>query len=154
MYADASHGIYADGKGQCATVFVVGGDEVARTCHRMKCVSLSSTESELIAAVDAATYFKWLITLFQELGAPVKPPITMMQDNQSAIHMMTHGLTFKKAKHMTIKTHFVRSLLEDGTLQFEYCPTGEMFADAYTKPYFGSNIIKYTTRVMVKLPPQ
>jgi hypothetical protein len=152
VYADASHGIYADGKGHCATVFVVGGDEVVRTCHRMKCVSLSSTESELIAAVDAATYFRWLITLFQELGAPVKPPITMMQDNQSAIHMMTHGPTFKKAKHMVIKTHFVRSLVEEGIVKFQYCPTDQMYADAYTKPYTGAQIVRYTGRVMTKLP--
>ena len=154
VYADASHGIYADRKGHCATVFVVGGDEVVKTCQRMKYVSLSSTESELIAAVDAATYFRWLITLFQELGAPIKQPITLMQDNQSTIHMLTHGVTFKKAKHMVIKTHFARSLIEDGIIKLQYCPTDEMYADAYTKPYHGQQLIRYTTRIMVRLPTQ
>ena len=152
VYADASHGIYADGKGQCAAVFVVGGDEIVRTCHRMKCVALSSTESEMIAAVDAATYFKWLIMLFQELGAPVQLPITMMQDNQSAMHMMSHGPTFRKSKHMVIKTHYIRGLLEDGTIVFKFCPSDKMWADAYTKPYNGAQIVRFTGRVMVNLP--
>ena len=48
VFADASHGIYLDGKGQYATVITVGGDEVVRTTNKIKCVPLSSTESEVV----------------------------------------------------------------------------------------------------------
>ena len=153
VYADASHGIYPDGKGHYGVVFVVGGDEVVRMSHKMKCVSLSSTESELVAAVDASTYFRWLITLFRELSIPVELPITLHQDNQSTIHQLTHGCTFKKSKHMVIKTHFTRGLVDEGILRFVYTPTEEMLADAYTKPYNGKQIIRYSIRVF-HLPSQ
>ena len=43
IYADTSHGVHPDGKGHYSTVIVVGGSEVIRTSHKMKCVTLSST---------------------------------------------------------------------------------------------------------------
>ena len=154
VYADASHAIYDDGKGHHATVMVLGGDEVYKSSHRMKCVSLSSTEDELIGAVDAATYFKWLITLFKELRIPIVAPITLHQDNQSAIHMLTNGMTFKRTKHMTVKVHFVRGLIEEGVLKLKYTPTDEMYADPYTKPYSGAQLVRYTARIFSKIPEQ
>ena len=48
--------------------------------------------------------------------------------------MVTNGITFRKGKHITIKTHFVKTLLEDGVLKFEYVPTEDMLADMHTKP--------------------
>jgi hypothetical protein len=152
IYADASHGIYADGKGHYAVVFVMGNDEVARTCHRMKCVSLSSTESELIAAVDAATYFRWIIRLLKELRVPVETPVPLMQDNQSTIHMLNHGLQHKKTKHMVIKTAFAHMLIEDKIMKTVYTPTDEMYADPYTKPYTAAQLVRYTARLMCQLP--
>ena len=133
---------------------VLGGDEVYKSSHRMKCVSLSSTEDELIGAVDAATYFKWLITLFKELRIPIVAPITLHQDNQSAIHMLTNGMTFKRTKHMTVKVHFVRGLIEEGVLKLKYTPTDEMYADPYTKPYSGAQLVRYTARIFSKIPEQ
>ena len=152
LYADASHGIYADGKGHHAVLAIVGGDEILKSSHRIRCVTLSSTESEIIAAVDAATYLRWLILLFQDLGIPVDLPITLHQDNQSAIHMIEHGCTWKKSKHMIIRVHFARGLIEEGIVKLVYTPTDEMYADVHTKPYTGAQLVRYTIRVFTKLP--
>ena len=151
VYADASHGIYPDGKGHYGVVFVLGGDEVARTSNRMKCVSLSSTESELIAAVDAATYFRWLVIFFRELSLPVELPITLRQDNQSAMHMLANGWTVKKRKHMVIKTHFPRGLIDEGIMKLVFTPTDDMLADIDTKPYNGQQMVRYNARVFCKI---
>jgi hypothetical protein len=147
IYADASHGIYADGKGHYGVVFVVGNDEVVRMSHKMKCVSLSSTESELVAAVDASTYLRWLIALFRELSIQIELPVTLHQDNQSTIHQLNNGSTFRRSKHMVIKTHFTRGLIEEGLLKLVYTPSEQMLADAYTKPYNGKQILRYSIRV-------
>jgi hypothetical protein len=97
--------------------------------------------------VDAATYIRWLITLFRELFVFVELPITLFQDNQSTIRQITNGCTFKKSKHMVIKTHFARALITEGLLKLEYVPTDKMIADAYTKPYNAGRIIRYSIRV-------
>ena len=97
IYADASHGVHPDGKGHYSTVIVIGGSEVLRTSQKMKCITLSSTESEIVGAVDAATYFRWIVRLFQEFHQPVQLPIELRQDNLSAIHMMHNGTNFRRA---------------------------------------------------------
>ena len=153
IYADASHGIYPDGKGQYATVIMVGGNEVVRTTHKMKCVTLSSTESEIMGAVDAATWFRWIIHLFQEFRLPVELPIELRQDNQSTIQMIRNGPGFRRAKHMVIKGEFVRELEVEGVLKLVYSPTETMNPgpDAYTKPYAGRQMVKYSTSTFVEL---
>jgi hypothetical protein len=151
IYADASHGVHPDGRGQMAMVITLGDDEVIRTSHKMKCVTLSSTESEIVAAVDAATYVRWLVKLFQELRLPVQLPIDLKQDNQSAIHMMTNGTNFRRTKHMVIKGEFVRELVDDGWLRLIYAESADMNADQGTKPYTGHQLVRYTARVFCKL---
>ena len=147
LYADASHGIYPDGKGHYGVVMMMGTDEVVRICRRIKCVTLSSTESEIVALVDAATYIRWLVLLFNELGIPIELPITLHQDNQSAMHIVNTGATFKKTKHMIIKTHFAKALIDEGLIKLEFTPSEDMVADAYTKPMTGTQLVRYTMRV-------
>ena len=147
LYADASHGIYADGKGHYGVVMMMGGDEVFRICRRIKCVTLSSTESEIVALVDAATYIRWLIALYKELGLDIEVPVTLHQDNQSAIHIVTNGPTFKRTKHMTIKTHFAKGLIDEGLLKLQFTPSEEMNADNYSKNMNETRIVRYTARI-------
>ena len=38
-----------------------------------------------------------------------------------------------RSKHIDIKYHFVRELVENKTIKLKYCPTKEMIADFLTK---------------------
>ena len=147
LYADASHGIYPDGKGHYGVVMMMGSDEVVRICRRIKCVTLSSTESEIVALVDAATYIRWLVNLFNELGIEAELPVTVYQDNQSAIQMINNGPNFKRTKHMTIKTSFAKALIDDGFMKPEFIPSEDMTADPYTKPMGGTRLVRYNSRI-------
>ena len=143
--------MYPDGKGQYSTVVMVGADEVIRTTHKMKCITLSSTESEIVGALDAATYLRWLIRIFQEFRLPIELPIELHQDNLSAIHMIRNGLNFRRAKHMIIKGEFIKEMEMEGITKMVHTRTEDMNADAYTKPYVGRQLAKYTARVFVEL---
>ena len=104
-----------------------------------------------MGAVDAATYFRWIIHLFQEFHLPVQLPIELKQDNLSAIHMIRNGVNFRRAKHMLIKGEFVRELEENGLLKMVPVETANMDADAYTKDYRGRQLVKYTLKHFVEL---
>ena len=130
---------------------MVGADEVIRTTHKMKCITLSSTESEIVGALDAATYLRWLIRIFQEYRLPIELPIELRQDNLSAIHMIHNGLNFRRAKHMVIKGEFIKEKETEGITKMVHTRTEDMNADAYTKPYVGRQLAKYTARFFVEL---
>ena len=151
VYADESQGVYPDGKGRYSTVVMVGADEVIRTTHKMKCITLSWTESKIVGALDAATYFRWLIRIFQEYRLSIELPIEPRQDSLSAMHIILNGLNFRRAKHMIIKGEFIKELEQKGIAKMLYTETGEMNADAYTKPYTGRQLAKYTGRFFIKL---
>ena len=59
--------------------------------------------------------------------------MTVMEDNQSCIAMAKNPQHHGKSKHIEIKYHFVRKLVENETIKLEYCSTKEMIADILTK---------------------
>ena len=39
-----------------------------------------------------------------------------------------------KSKHIDVRYHYTRELLDEGTIKVEYVPTSEIAADCLTKP--------------------
>lgn len=46
---------------------------------------------------------------------------------------------------MDIKYHFVRSVIKEGRISLEYCPTDEMVADVLTKPATKLKLMKFNS---------
>jgi hypothetical protein len=75
-------------------------------------------------------YFQALIA---ELYEPVIPPIPVYCDNQGAITLATNNKFHARTKHINIRYHYVRSLVQSGLLDLQYCPTEDDIADIFTK---------------------
>ena len=62
------------------------------------------------------------------------------QDNQSAILLEKNGRASSGqcTQHSNIQYFFVTDRVKHGGIQIEYCPTGDMVADFFTKPLQGS----------------
>uniref|UniRef100_T1H0X1 Reverse transcriptase Ty1/copia-type domain-containing protein n=1 Tax=Megaselia scalaris TaxID=36166 RepID=T1H0X1_MEGSC len=58
-----------------------------------------------------------------------------------------HALT----KHIDIKHHFIRDLIDKNIIKFEYKPTDEMIADFFTKPIFGPKHADFTYQMGLKM---
>jgi len=150
VFADASYGIRPDSKGNTGVVISMRPDPIHHSSVKQKCVALSSTEAEIIALVEAAKYARWLNDIFDDLRLPSPTPITVFQDNQSTMQMMkVSQMSFKKTKHMTIKTNYARALIEDGKLVLEYLPTTNMLADLHTKPLGHAAFMRFTSSFML-----
>jgi hypothetical protein len=54
-------------------------------------------------------------------------------DRESAIHLAKNSTFHSKIKHIQLKYHFIRSVLEDGHLKLEKIHTSQNFADMLTK---------------------
>ena len=54
-------------------------------------------------------------------------------DNESAISLTTNPTHHATMKHVDIQLQFIRDHVKKGTIDVEYCPTGNMLADLMTK---------------------
>jgi len=64
----------------------------------------------------------------------VTKPVILYCDNTSAINISKNSAMHAKAKHIAIKYHYVRELVEDKQVKLEYIHTKEQTADIFTKP--------------------
>jgi len=96
-------------------------------------VTLSTTEAEYVAATHAAKEAVWLCRLIGELFSTVAEPTTLFGDNQSAIVLAHGGQYHARTKHIDIRYHFIRYIIEAGSIKLIYCPTDDQTADTLTK---------------------
>ena len=61
---------------------------------------------------------------------------TLYSDSQSAIHLAKNSTFHSRTKHIHLKYHFIRSVLEDGQLKLEKIHTSQNPADMLTKVVF------------------
>ena len=114
------------------SVFTVGGTAISWVSKIQSVVALSTTEAEYVAAIEASKEIIWLQRLMDELGK--KHDMGMLySDSQSAIHLAKNSAFHSRTKHIHLKYHFIRSVLEDGELKLEKIHTSQNLADMLTK---------------------
>ena len=60
-------------------------------------------------------------------------PLLLYGDNQGAIALATNPIAHKRTKHIDIRHHYLRELVEAKTLQVQYVPNANNLADVLTK---------------------
>ncbi|CAI7881222.1 unnamed protein product [Closterium sp. NIES-53] len=115
-------------------VFVYRGAAISWSSSRIKCATLSSTESEYVAATNASKEgrrLRFLLAEFKLLDAG-KPTILCV-DNKSAITVAEGlGLT-GNLKHMERCYAWLQQMVRRGKFVLKYIPTTEQPADFLTK---------------------
>lgn len=133
-FCDADHGGDKDsGRSTGAYLVCVGSGAVNWSSKLQPVVTLSTTEAEFIAAVEAGKEIVWLRTIFSELGSPVSTPSPLCIDNQSALTVAKNPEHHGRMKHLDLRFYWLRDVVDAGTITPEYLPTAEMPADLLTK---------------------
>jgi hypothetical protein len=86
-------------------------------------------EAEYIATAEAATEAIWLRNLLKKLGFTSSSSALLHVDNQEALLLALNPGTHQRTNHIDIKHHLIRELVESGTIDVEYVPTGKQEAD-------------------------
>ena len=60
--------------------------------------------------------------------------IPIYYDNQCAIAMTGYPVQHSMTKHISIRYHFIREHVEEGTVELVFVPTDQQVADIFTKP--------------------
>jgi hypothetical protein len=132
-YADADGSMMEDRRAVSGYAFIVNGGAVSWSAKRQEIVSLSTTESEYVAATYAAKEALWLRSLIHQVFGKTLPPTTLFSDNQSAIALAKEHQYHARTKHIDVRFHFIRWIIEEGKIRLVYCPTEDMVADVFTK---------------------
>ena len=113
-------------------VYTVGGTAVSWGSQLQMIVALSTTEAKYVAVTEASKEMVWLKSFLKELGKKQEDNV-LYCDSQSAIHLAKNPSFHSRTKHIQLRYHFIRSLLEDGILKLEKISGAQNPADMLTK---------------------
>ena len=132
-YVDADGASQEHRRAISGYVFMVDGGAVSWSSKKQELVTLSTTEAEYVAQTHAAKEAVWLRRLLTELFGPLEGPTTLFSDSKSAIALAQDGHYHARTKHIDIRYHFIRYVVDAGTIKLVYCSTDDMTADTLTK---------------------
>jgi hypothetical protein len=120
--------------------FYVGNNLVSWHSKKQTCISLSTAEAEYIAAGSCCTQLLWMKNMLKDYGFP-QSNFDLYCDNTSAIQIAKNPVQHTKTKHIDLRYHFIRDLVEKTTLALLYIPTEKQLADIFTKAL---DVIRFT----------
>jgi hypothetical protein len=118
-------------------VFKLAGGPITWQAKRQTCVATHSNEAKYITASEASREAYWIREIMKDLRLFNKssaPSITMYMDNKGAIDLTTSDMQTKRSKHIDIRYHYTRDMVDQGIIQIKQIPTANMVADSCTKP--------------------
>ncbi|KAJ9552609.1 hypothetical protein OSB04_016654 [Centaurea solstitialis] len=136
-YSDASFQTDRDDfRSQSGYVFTLNGGTISWKSSKQDTIADSTTETEYIAASDAAKEAVWLKNFLSDLRvvASVSRPIDIFCDNSGAVAQAKEPREHHKSRHVLRKYHLIREIIGRGDVRICKIPTEENVADPLTKP--------------------
>ena len=122
-----------DGNSTSGGCFYVGNNLVSWMSKKQNFISLSTVKAEYIATGNCCTQLLWMQKLLHDYGI-CQEHLTIYYDNTSAINIYKNPIQHSRTKHIEIRHHFIRELVEDGTLTLKFIHTDDQKANLFTKP--------------------
>ena len=120
-----------DRKSVSGSLILHGNNPVSWFSKKQGCVALSTAEAEYVAAATCAQDLINLKGVLQDFKLDTE--VVLYCDNKSAILMSKSHDNSKKAKHIDIKSHYLKNMVSRKLIVIEYVPSTENLADMLTK---------------------
>ena len=98
----------------------------------------SSTEAELVALSDMLKQVEIYDELIKSQGYYIENPLTILQDNQSIINLVTKGGRTLQNKHLQVRQNLVKKAADCAKIEVMYVLMQVMLTDGQTKPIQGT----------------
>ena len=151
-YCDADWAAYDldSRKSHTGYVFMLSGGPIAWKSKLQTSLALSSMESEYYAMGDSSKEGVQLRSTIHALPLPgqTDDPTVIHADNTSAISSATNPVFTNRTKHIALRHHFIRQLVEDQILSFQFIPSSLNLADLFTKPLHKNLFVPFRKTIM------
>jgi hypothetical protein len=134
-YVDADWaGSAVDWKSTSGCCFTLGSAMVSWCNRKQSSVALSTAEVEYIALSVAVREVVWLRKLLTYLFDHEMDPTIIHYDNQSCVKLSDNPVFYDRSKHIEIKYHYIKDMVQRKAVHVQYLPKHEQIADMFTKP--------------------
>ena len=113
-------------------LFTFAGGAVSWQSKLQKCVALSTTEAEYIAATEEAKEMLWMKRFVQELGL-MQDEYVVFCDSQSAMDMSKNTSYHSRTKHIDVRYHWLRDVIGKELMKLKKIHTDFNPSDMMTK---------------------
>ena len=120
-------------------IYYIGDCAISWKSKKSQTVATSTTMAEMEALYHATLEGLWIKGLLQSLGVWNQQAITIYQDNQAVIAIVTGEKNPERTKHEMVKIEFIRKEIAENNVRVEYKRSQEMVADIFTKN-LGNNL--------------
>ena len=93
--------------------FHFGTGIVSWDSKKQPIVTLSSAEPEYVAATSVSCQVVWMRRVLKDLSQNHQEPTIIFFDNNSAITLSKNHVFHKRTKHIDIRFHFIRELVNN-----------------------------------------
>ena len=151
-WIDGAFVVHGDMKSHTGAMMSLGKGAAYTTSMQQKLNTKRSMETELVTVDDVMPQVIWTQKFLEAQGYVVTNNV-VFQDNQSAMLLERNGMqkrsSSKQTRHIDIRYFFVMDqIVAAKELSVEYCPTGEMVGDFFTKLLQGASFQKLWNRIL------
>jgi hypothetical protein len=112
----------------------MAGGAVTWSSKRQATVALSTVEAEYVAMSRCTQQMVWMQSWLTEVEIEHSLPGTIKGDNRGALALTKNTRDHGKVKHIDIRHHYIRELLQSGAITVEQVSSTDNLADLFTKP--------------------
>ena len=111
----------------------LGGAAIATCCQRQGCISMSTTEAELVALAACAIELIYIMQLLKFIGYECDDAVCVETDNKGAHDLCHRFSSAQHTRHIDRKLFKLREMRGAGLVTVKYLGTEENTADIFTK---------------------
>ena len=134
-YSDSDWGgCVDDSRSTSGYLFSLGLGFFTWSSKKQEATTQSITETEYIAAALVVNQALWLRKILKDLGQEQVEATNIMCDNISAISISKNPMFHGQTKHIKIKYHFIREVLQSNVVLLVHCSSENQLTNIFTKP--------------------